>query len=190
MTCKAGKPPSPTPTAEQAPQPMTTRRAPWPARPTHGAYDEYVVDALGRTTGDDPNLNITYTVYDDANREIRVYPGFNASTGATTGPIQVYLTYYPAADFDGVFYTESLTSSATPHLTSGVPDGTETIDAGNIQSLTRDFTNSAGQVLWSDSYANMSGITFSEGVAADDDGAFGRLGNSGDAGNYSRTIYG
>ena len=153
-----------------------------------GHSTSYVVDALGRTIEEtDPNGNVTYTVYNDADREIRVYPGFNASTGATTGPIQVYLTYYPAADSDGVFYTESLTSSATPHLTAGVPDGTETIDETNIQSLTRNFTNAAGQVLWSDSYANMSGITFTEGVSADEYGTPIDLGTSGT--NFYRTIY-
>jgi hypothetical protein len=39
----------------------------------------------------------------------------------------------------------TLTSSATPHLTGGIPDGTETIDQTNIQSLRRDLTNIGGQ---------------------------------------------
>jgi hypothetical protein len=48
---------------------------------------------------------------------------------------------------------ESLTMSATPHLTNGVPDGTEAI--GNVQSLSRSLTRlgsmeevSAGRPAW------------------------------------------
>ena len=41
-------------------------------------------------------------------------------------------------------YTETLTMSATPHLTSGVPDGTEAI--GDVQTLSRTYTNGGGQV--------------------------------------------
>ncbi|OWK39096.1 hypothetical protein [Fimbriiglobus ruber] len=37
----------------------------------------------------DPNGNVKYTVYDAPDLEVRVYPGFDASTGTTTGPIQV-----------------------------------------------------------------------------------------------------
>jgi hypothetical protein len=49
-------------------------------------------------------------------------------------------------------------------VAGGVPTGAETLDESNIQSLTRNFTNAAGQVLWSDSYASMSGVTFYEAV--------------------------
>src|SRR5206468_1393818 len=88
----------------------------------------HTVDGLGRTTSEtDPNGNVTYTVYNDANHEVRVYPGFNSGTGLNTGPMQAY-----REDLSGS-YSEVLTMSSTPHLTSGVPDGTETI--GSVQTL-------------------------------------------------------
>ena len=47
-----------------------------------------VVDALGRTTKlTDPNGNETYTVYKDADHEVRTYRGWTGS--ATTGPTEV-----------------------------------------------------------------------------------------------------
>ena len=67
----------------------------------------YQVDGLGRTIEEtDPNGNITYTVYDDPDHEVRVYPGWNAGTGTPTGPTEVYRD-----DLAGS-YTETLTMSA------------------------------------------------------------------------------
>jgi RHS repeat-associated protein len=112
------------------------------------------VDALGRTTETtDPNGNVTYTVYDDPDHAMRVYPGWNSSTGTPTGPTQVTREDRPGG------YTETLTMSATPHLTSGVPDGTEAI--GSVQSLSRQYTNAAGQMVRQDAYFNLSGVTYS-----------------------------
>jgi len=146
----------------------------------------YTVDALGRTTQmTSPNGNITYTVYNDANHEERVYPGF--VSGATTGPIEIYRTVYPSANSSDFLYTEMITSSATPHLTSSVPDGTETISSSNIQSLERDFTNAAGQTVWVDRYVSLSGITYSQAVGADMSGNPSDLGTSGT--NFYRTTY-
>jgi hypothetical protein len=68
--------PSPTPMAGRATQHMMTRRARWQAPPTRRAYLKLRGGCLGRTIEEtDPNGNITYTVYNDAEREIRVYPG-------------------------------------------------------------------------------------------------------------------
>jgi hypothetical protein len=112
------------------------------------------VDALGRTTKlTDPLGNVTYTVYRDTNYEVRVYAGWNSTTNLPTGPTQDYREDRPGS------YMESLTMSATPHLTSGAPDGTEAIS--NIQSLSRSYTNSAGQMVRSDAYFNLSGATYS-----------------------------
>jgi RHS repeat-associated protein len=112
------------------------------------------VDTLGRDTRMiDPNGNITYTVYDDPNHETRVYPGWNAATGMPTGPTQVYREDRPGS------YTELLTMSAAPHLTGGVPDGTEPI--GGLQTLSRSYTNTAGQVVRTDAYFNLSSVTYS-----------------------------
>ncbi len=56
-------------------------------------------------------------------------------------------------------YFETLTMSATPHLTGGVPDGTEAISG--IQTLERDYTDTAGRVIETDQYFNLSGVTYS-----------------------------
>ena len=112
------------------------------------------MDGLGRTTKEtDPNGNITYTVYDDVDHEERIYAGWNSSSGTPTGPTEV-MRYDTAGN-----YEETLTMSATPHLTSGVPDGTEAI--GSVQSLSRTFFNSGGQVSEEDDYFNLSGLTYS-----------------------------
>jgi RHS repeat-associated protein len=112
------------------------------------------VDDLGRTVKEtSPNGNVTYTVYDDPNHEVRVYRGWNAATGMPSGPTEVYRQDLPGS------YIETLTMSATPHLTNGVPDGTEAIS--NIQTLTRDYMNAAGQVVRTDDYFNLSGVNYS-----------------------------
>jgi len=145
-----------------------------------------VVDGLGRTTEEtSPDGNETYTVYNDPSHEMRIYPGFNGTT--TTGPISVYQTYYPSANSGNLLYDETLTTSATPHLTGGVPDGTETISGSNIQSLQREFTNSAGQFIWSDRYFSFSGLTYSQAVSLSS-GVPADLGTSGT--NFYRTVFG
>jgi RHS repeat-associated protein len=116
------------------------------------------VDALGRHTQvTDPAGNTTYTVYNDTNYEVLVYPGWNTSTNAPTGPTQV--TREDRANS----YLESLTMAATPHLTSGKPDGTEAI--GSVQTLSRAYTDAAGQVVIQDAYFNLSGLTYSTAAA-------------------------
>jgi hypothetical protein len=116
-----------------------------------------VVDALGRPVkGTDPNGNVTYTVYNDANHEVQVYPGWTGTT--TTGPTQVTRedrTHDPS-------YTEAFTMSATPHLTNGVPDGTEAY--GFLQSLSRTITSKGGQVLEQDNYFNMGGVPYGTNI--------------------------
>jgi RHS repeat-associated protein len=114
----------------------------------------YQVDNLGRTVKEtSPNMNVTYTVYDDANHEVRVYRGWNAVTGMPTGPTEVTRTDLPGS------YTETLTMSAAPHLTGGVPDGTEAIS--NIQTLSRNYMNGAGQDVRMDRYFDLNGVTYS-----------------------------
>src|SRR5205823_2686913 len=50
----------------------------------------YEVDDKGRTTKEtDPAGNVTYTVYNDANDEVRTYAGWNSTTLTPTGPTQV-----------------------------------------------------------------------------------------------------
>src|SRR5262249_39316545 len=132
----------------------------------------YTVDALGRPTQiTDPAGKVTYIVYDDVDHEARVYAGWNSSTNAPTGPTVV--TRYDRAGG----YGETLTMTATPHLTGGVPDGTESISG--VQSLSRNYTNSGGQVTGTDAYFNLSGVTYSTSTF---------IGTSGT--NYYATSYG
>jgi RHS repeat-associated protein len=114
-----------------------------------------VVDALGRTTQEtSPGGNVTYYVYLDSQYEVRVYTGF--ANGTPTGPTQVM------RDDRADGYTETFTMSATPHLTNGAPDGTEAISG--LQTLSRDYVNAAGQLVTSDSYFNLSGLTYTTAV--------------------------
>jgi RHS repeat-associated protein len=114
----------------------------------------YEVDGLGRTTKEtDANGNITYIVYNDANHEVRVYPGWNTTTNLPTGPTIVM------REDQARSYTEVLTMAATPNLTSGRPNGTESISG--LQSLTRSHLNDAGQAIYEDNYFSLTGLTYS-----------------------------
>jgi RHS repeat-associated protein len=113
---------------------------------------------------------VTYIVYDDVDQEERIYAGWDAVNNVPTGPTQV-VRYDQAGS-----YTETLTMSATPHLTGGLPDGTEAISG--LQTLTRDYSNSAGQVVMHDAYFNLTGLTYSTSTT---------LGTQGT--NFYRTTY-
>ena len=92
-----------------------------------------MVDDKGRTIKEtSPAGNVTYTVYLDALHEVRVYTGWDSTTDTATGPTEV--------DFSN----ETLTMSATPSVTDGVPNGSEAIS--DVQTLTVDVKNAAGQV--------------------------------------------
>jgi RHS repeat-associated protein len=113
-----------------------------------------VVDALGRPTQiTDPLGNVTYQVFIDTNHEERIYPGWNTSTNMPTGPTQDYRVDRTNS------YIEELTMSATPHLTGGVPDGTEAVSG--VQTLSRQYISSGGQDTADDKYFNLSGVTYS-----------------------------
>lgn len=163
----------------------------------------YQVDGLGRTTREQVYesdrvtvASTKYIVYNDTyagnpntdlqgiRNEVRVYDGWNSTTNAPTGPIEVTRTYRPLANSYGLVYTETLTSSATPTVLSGVPTGQETLDQTNIQSLSRTLTNDAGQVTEVDVYSSLSGLTYSS-AAYHVSGAV--AGSSTGAGNYSAT---
>ena len=118
----------------------------------------YTVDDLGRTTEEvTPNGNVTYTVYDDPDHAVRVYAGWNALTGTTTGPTEVY-----RQDWAGG-YAETLTMSAVPAVSgaagSYVPTGAEAI--AGLQSLSRSLTDATGQVVEVDDYFDLVGVTYS-----------------------------
>jgi hypothetical protein len=114
----------------------------------------YTVDALGRDTQEtDPDGNVTFRVYNDPSHWERVYRGWNASTGTPTGPTEMV-----RQDRAGG-YDEQLTMTATPHLTNGAPDGTEAVSG--LQTLSRQYTNAAGQYVEADDYFNLAGVTYS-----------------------------
>lgn len=143
------------------------------------------LDGLGRTTKEtDPDGDIIYTVFKDTSHETRVYPGWQSATNTTTGPIQVTREYRPGSGSLGTLYEETLTSSATPTTSGGVPTGLETIDQTNIQSLTRDLTNSSGQVYETDAYFSLAGVTYSQSTAQ-----LGSSSNNSASGNYHATQY-
>jgi RHS repeat-associated protein len=138
--------------------------------------DQMQVDSLGRTTKEtDPNGNVTYTVFLDTLHESRVYPGWNGSTGTTTGPTEV------DREDRANGYFETLTMSATP-ATSGsapnlVPTGGEAI--GSLQTLSRDYTDNSGRTTEGDDYFSLAGVTYSTSP---------HIGTAGT--NYYTTLYG
>ncbi len=119
----------------------------------------YTVDAQGRITSvTDPAGRVSYTVYNDAAHEVRSYGGWDAATGSPTGPVRVIRQDWANG------YDETLTLAAAPHLdASGRPDGSEAID--NVQTLARSYYNPAGQLVASDVYFNLSGLTYSPASA-------------------------
>jgi len=122
---------------------------------------QYVVDSLGRTVEQiDPDGNITWTVYDDADNEIITFAGWNPTTATATAPVEVYVENLTLG------YTESFTisgsSSAIEYSGSSgsyYPTGLGSISS--VLSLTRDILNNAGQKIEEDDYFNLSGITYS-----------------------------
>ncbi len=129
--------------------------------PTGGGLNlvtQYQVDDRGRTTKEtSPDGNITYYVYLDAQHEERIYQGWNASSGMPTGPTEVIRE--DAADG----YDEVFTMTAAPNLNpDGTPNGSEA--TSGLQSLTRDYTNDASQMIAEDDYFNLGGLAYSTGV--------------------------
>ena len=131
----------------------------------------YEVDALGRATKvTAPNGRIDYTVYNDTNHEVRTYAGWDATNNVATGPT----TVTRLDQTNGYF--ETLTMSAAPSVSGGRPTGAETI--AKVQSLSRSYTNAAGQVTYSDAYFNLNGLAYSTSTT------FGTEGT-----NFYRTRY-
>ncbi|MFT3784788.1 MAG: hypothetical protein QM770_01310 [Tepidisphaeraceae bacterium] len=148
--------------------------SPW-TTPTGGGkhlVTQTGVDAQGRPTKFvDPNGNVTWTVYNDETHETRVYRGWNATTGAATGPTEVSREDYANG------YSEQLTMSATPSKAGSAgsyyPTGAEAISS--VQSLTRTILNDARQVEYRDVYSSLTSYSPSSVTLS---------------GNYLRTEYG
>jgi RHS repeat-associated protein len=143
----------------------------WP-HPSGGLHlvSTMVVDGLGRTVQEtDPNGHVTYTAYQDAAHLVATYPGWTAA--GPTGPTQVSREDRPGG------YTETFTASTAgtawdptlPQYLDPVthrPTGGEFTDPNNVyagaglQTLARDYTNQAGQVIYPDAYFNLAGLTY------------------------------
>jgi RHS repeat-associated protein len=154
--------------------------------PTGGGRNlitSYEVDSLGRVTKEtSPEGRITFTVYSDAAHEVRMYSGWDSSTNLPTGPTTVSRRDLANG------YTETLTMSATPNVSGGVPTGTEAI--ANVQSLSRSYTNDAGQVVYSDSYFNLGGLAYSTAANIGTEGVnfYRTRFQYDDKGNLTRTV--
>jgi RHS repeat-associated protein len=113
----------------------------------------YEVDALGRVTQVSyASGRVDYLTYDDVNREVRVYAGWDASRQRATLPTWVQRSDWVQG------YVETLTMSATPAVSNGRPTGTEAID--NLQTLSRTYTNPSGQVIYTDAYFNLADLSY------------------------------
>ena len=134
-----------------------------------------------------------HTRYNDANHEIRVYAGWTGS--AATGPVEIFRGYMPtplitasvpaAPAGQQTVYQEVLTESPSGaiHLgPDGLPDGGEPV--GTIQSLSRDLTNNSGQVIETDDYFSLAGVTYSQPVAQ-----LGSASNNSSSGNFHATTF-
>jgi RHS repeat-associated protein len=121
------------------------------------------VDAFGRTTKlVDPNGNVTYAVYNDVNREVRTYAGWNATTSTPAVAVAVY-----REDRSGN-YTETLSfvwndASGLPVDGQGRPSGAESLTDARavIKSLSRSLLNSAGQLVQTREYYDLTGVSYS-----------------------------
>jgi YD repeat-containing protein len=116
---------------------------------------QIMVDALGRATETiDPKGNESFVVYNDPNHETRIYVGWDSTAHTTTGPTQDVRVDRPNG------YVETLTMTATSTFDgNGNPTGQESI--GNLQTLSRTYTNIAGQSVRTDDYFNLAGLTYS-----------------------------
>ncbi|MBM4058177.1 MAG: RHS repeat protein, partial [Planctomycetes bacterium] len=128
------------------------------------------VDGLGRGVKvTDPRGNVTYRVFDDVAHAVRTYVGWNAATLSPTGPI-----FLSRQDVSGT-YSETLSFAAVPAVdAAGRPTGAEAIT--NVQSLSRSLVNAAGQMVASDRYTTLAGVSYST------EATLGSAGN-----NYLRT---
>ncbi|MGO9108944.1 MAG: Calx-beta domain-containing protein [Thermoguttaceae bacterium] len=165
-----------------------------PANGGQNLLTTYLVDSQGRTIREqDPDGDVTCTVYNDADQEVLTYPGWHqdpvSGSWETTGPVQLSRT-----DLTGT-YTESLTYGWTGTGTNALPTTTittngvqYTIPAGTespasqyaiIQSLSRSLLNASGQVTASLDYTSMPSSGYAVSPAA-----IGSLGT-----NYLETTY-
>lgn len=112
------------------------------------------VDGLGRTTKlTEPRGNVTYTVYKDADHEVRVYEGWTGSD--TTGPTKVIKENWAQG------YVDVMSMTAAPQVSANKPTGGESL--AGYRSLVRSYTNIGRQITHVDRY-----YAFVDGLPDDD----------------------
>jgi hypothetical protein len=113
----------------------------------------YEVDALGRVIQKTyPHGRVDYFTYNDLTKEVRVYAGWDSNTHSVTLPIQVIREDWANG------YVEMLTMATTPAVSDGRPLGSEAIE--QLQTLTRSYTNAAGQVMATDVYFHLADLRY------------------------------
>ncbi len=93
----------------------------------------------------DPRNYTTYTVYNDALHESRVYPAWDPVAGKFTGPVQI------SRQVQSSNYTESLTMSSSG--LSLPPNGSESI----VLTLSRQYSDNSGRPVVQDRFYNLPG---------------------------------
>ncbi len=147
------------------------------------------VDSIGRVTKTvSPAGSIDYSTYDDASESAKTYTGWTGST--TTGPVKLVRRDRVGGDVTvgaatiRYTYVETLTyaPSSIPVDGSSRPTGAEAVS--NIQSLSREFFNQSGQLVWRDQYFDLTGLSYLDGSGK----PVFALGTEG--ANFLRTRYG
>jgi RHS repeat-associated protein len=133
--------------------------------PSEDLTTSYAYDALGRVTRvTDPLGNTTYYVYNDANRETRVYAGWNATTHNTTGAITVFREDLFGNYTETLAYTWTDPDGLADYLNAdGSPNGAEPLTSPYVvfQALRRSLKNASGQVVAVRDYVNLTGLAYS-----------------------------
>jgi len=121
----------------------------------------YEVDSQGRVTKEtDANGNVTYTRYNDASGETRIYRGWyqvqsNPPRWTTTAPIEVTREDRTRG------YVETLTLASGLLFATSSPGGDEPFTMSDVRSLGRTFTNAAQQTTEIRRYFHLGGLTYS-----------------------------
>jgi RHS repeat-associated protein len=139
-----------------------------------GGTGSYIGQTLLITAGTDSGQQKLVSGWNASTHTLTVSSAFSSATTTSsvfivagqTGPISISREYRAAANSTYFSYSESLSIAVAAHLSStGEPDGTETFSTSDITSLTRSFSNDAGQAIYSDQYFDMTGATYSQTVA-------------------------
>jgi YD repeat-containing protein len=136
---------------------------------------QYIGLELMITAGTDAGQAAIVTAYNSSTHTLTFSAAFTSATDSTTQWVLNSTTNYD----------EALTTSAAPIINaSGLPLGNESLNALTIQSLSREITNDAGQMIEEDDYFSLSGVTYSQSTVY-----LGSASNDSSSGNYSATTY-